>query len=1525
MSIIKYDREFFRDGDDLEDCKTPRPSRAFSFLPPPKTQLRRAVQHLTAYIWKLLFEIIASLFFRFCRAVCPVPRFRWLSFWRQRRVFVATRAADISAVLGQPDVFGVPYRPDILRVCSGTNSVLGLDGARHCPLNNVLREILGTIDLDGIRAESERIAKALLDNSGGRIDVMSDLITRTITEVACDLFGLDPADPTEFAHWTMSISRLLFADQLGSAVASETALNAGPRLRQVIQTGIARVRDGTLGEGIVALFVALENTPDAMTDDEIIATVMSLLTAIIPATSLAAANILEELLRRPKIFTRATTAAQSDLPDAFETLQRYVKEAGRLRPALAPGVWRYVTAEGLVGQRWYKRRVRPGDVVLAAIPSGLCDRRAFERPHRFDIDRAEEPDLMFGDQSHFCLGKDMALIQITSILRTLLRRPHLCRAGGLDGNIERAGAFPVRLDMHFERDRTRRELITISAPVRDGTNIKTLEEQIAFLRNPALPSVAAALTSTGVIHFASLSVTGSDGDVESPPVIIFEINADGYAKSVLAAVAREGFSWLAPIFVYADPRASEGPDALAQVLEEHSLHLHCFPFGSTGLNFNGMPDFSAEEVARQQALGEFARDALDTYLKGALGRTGRSLDALLAVRAAIRKSRHANDILIPGRRQLAMTGWIPPRGPFGPVTKLFASWSVRALLLILALSWAVHLVSLAAWVDLPMPRSFRSLVSTLIHNHWTVLGVVGGSLVATILLWALALGIFVAVLAWHESRDRPDNRRVDLDDYRERTFAENLPAHAQNHIIAVMPLKLGWFRKLTLGLAMWGVKLSLYWFRPGFVVTMGTIHSARWFRIPRTDRFVFLANYDGSWESYLEDFITRAHQGQTAGWSNGYGFPITRWLYRYGAEDGDRFKRWVRRQQRPALFWYSRFPQMTAGTIRRNALIQFGLARGNSNTDAANWVSCFGSEQRQEGEVETDEVQSLVFSGQPELPFATLVSVRIPPKVAGRARWLRGLTGQEIKWGAIEPCWFEDTEEPISLPKNMRVTFGDRPSHNGATFIAFSEAGLKRAGFPTGDKSDGVDGLASFPSVFRLGMTKRRRILGDRGTSHPVNWAWTDAADSVEAVLLIYGPAVEPDERLSDLLKDQYNDTLARHDAIVDQHIKFVRACGGDAKIERFTGPIKRKRSRKVVLPETEHFGFRDGISQPVIAGTRKAARSTNPRDLVAPGEFILGYRNNQDYFAPPLAVHAFDDDRNQLPMISANVARRFPYFGAPASDTESDDPHWPGNTRDEREYRDFGRNGSWLVIRDLEQHVDRFNDYAKTAANEVTKSYPNLETLIGRKIDGGWIKSRLIGRWPDGTPLVGNPHESVSDRAKRGLGMVGETEPDNDFTYGSDDPRGLQCPLGAHIRRANPRDSFEPNDPMEQTITNRHRILRRGRIYTDTIKRGEKRRGLLFACLCGDIERQFEFIQQSWMNASSFHSLHGEDDPLTSNAPTRPGDQAGSGGIFTIPTPSGAVTLNGMPQFVSVRGGGYFFLPSRSALQFLAYCPPQS
>jgi hypothetical protein len=147
----------------------------------------------------------------------------------------------------------------------------------------------------------------------------------------------------------------------------------------------------------------------------------------------------------------------------------------------------------------------------------------------------------------------------------------------------------------------------------------------------------------------------------------------------------------------------------------------------------------------------------------------------------------------------------------------------------------------------------------------------------------------------------------------------------------------------------------------------------------------------------------------------------------------------------------------------------------------------------------------------------------------------------------------------------------------------------------------------------------------------------------------------------------------------------------------------------------------------------------------------------------------------------------------------------------------------------------------------------------------------------------------------------------DNDFLFGTEDPEALRCPFGSHIRRANPRDSLDPGSQDQINISNRHRVIRVGR----SLDPEHGKPGLLFMCLNGDIERQFEFLQQTWLRSPSFHGLSCEKDPVLGDG------EAGVCG-YTIPTRDGPVRLSPMPRFVTTKGGGYFFLPGKRLVEYL-------
>ena len=176
--------------------------------------------------------------------------------------------------------------------------------------------------------------------------------------------------------------------------------------------------------------------------------------------------------------------------------------------------------------------------------------------------------------------------------------------------------------------------------------------------------------------------------------------------------------------------------------------------------------------------------------------------------------------------------------------------------------------------------------------------------------------------------------------------------------------------------------------------------------------------------------------------------------------------------------------------------------------------------------------------------------------------------------------------------------------------------------------------------------------------------------------------------------------------------------------------------------------------------------------------------------------------------------------------------------------------------------------------------------------------------------------HDPATLRAADGrYRQIGDLKTNN-FAYFDKDPHGLACPIGSHIRRSNPRDALGPDPPTALNSANRHRILRRGRSYGRHLENpmvdDGADRGLHFICLNSDIERQFEFVQQTWINNPVFAGLDGEVDPLVGNL--KKGDA-----IFTVQAEPLRHRVHNLSRFVVVKGGSYFFLPSIRALKYLA------
>jgi Dyp-type peroxidase family len=216
-----------------------------------------------------------------------------------------------------------------------------------------------------------------------------------------------------------------------------------------------------------------------------------------------------------------------------------------------------------------------------------------------------------------------------------------------------------------------------------------------------------------------------------------------------------------------------------------------------------------------------------------------------------------------------------------------------------------------------------------------------------------------------------------------------------------------------------------------------------------------------------------------------------------------------------------------------------------------------------------------------------------------------------------------------------------------------------------------------------------------------------------------------------------------------------------------------------------------------------------------------------------------------------------------------------------------LSRNGSFMAYRRLQQHVGAFRDFLREQGGPTTEE----QELLAAK---------LMGRWRSGAPLVLAPEKDEPS-------LADDPQRNNNFDYAKMDPQGYAVPLGAHIRRMNLRDTG--------VNMQRRRVLRRGATYGPPLPEGTpddgRERGIAAFVVCASLVRQFEFIQNVWVNDPNFHELGNEHDPMI-------GSQDGTFD-FTIPKRPIRKKIKGLPAFTTVKGGAYFFVPGIKALQYLA------
>jgi Dyp-type peroxidase family len=486
--------------------------------------------------------------------------------------------------------------------------------------------------------------------------------------------------------------------------------------------------------------------------------------------------------------------------------------------------------------------------------------------------------------------------------------------------------------------------------------------------------------------------------------------------------------------------------------------------------------------------------------------------------------------------------------------------------------------------------------------------------------------------------------------------------------------------------------------------------------------------------------------------------------------------------------------------------------------------------------VEWEDVQGIVLSGYGKLRHSAYLLWRFDRKDSeAEKRWLASLAGRLTRTDAAEE---EDvpTVKPRAAPQaRLKASKQAAEGHQPAINLALTARGLERVGIGTpaldGFSAEFLEGMSPEPGA-REEVPRRSNVLGDLERSSPRCWNWGGWRTNrdIDGLLLLF----------------------AADDPSLDRLVAAeTKAMAGAAQ------PLPVVLRGRIHDDFKEHFGYLDGISQPIIEGEPEWSRRKPPtakqEDIsrVKPGEFLLGYLNER----------------------RVRVGER---------------PHAKGAKPTTA--RDIRRNGTYLVFRQLEQDVAAFDDFVSRQAQ-------------GLRETKDWIRARLIGRTPEGGPLIPD--------------LANASENKNEFLYYHQDRFGLTCPIGAHIRRANPRDSLNPDPETALRLSKMHRIIRRGRPYGERWKPtkdkadSEAHRGMLFIALNADIAGQFEMIQNSWLNNPHFAGQYAGTDPLS--------HVVAGGDLITIQRRPINIRINRPEPFVRVRGGAYFFLPGIQALRTMA------
>ena len=452
--------------------------------------------------------------------------------------------------------------------------------------------------------------------------------------------------------------------------------------------------------------------------------------------------------------------------------------------------------------------------------------------------------------------------------------------------------------------------------------------------------------------------------------------------------------------------------------------------------------------------------------------------------------------------------------------------------------------------------------------------------------------------------------------------------------------------------------------------------------------------------------------------------------------------------------------------------------------------------------------------------------------------------------------------------------------------IAFTFYGLLALGVPTRT-------LRGMPDEFIDGMQSRAEILGDDDGLDRWDALWRNSAGVTRVHILVSMNAqMNPDGTPVPEL-DAAAALLAQYCTASEGGVVLLPGNGPQAATSQSMTACLRNDAGVMKPTNKEHFDLSDGFGDPVFEGqyTGEAEKlkaigggKLLPDQSWAPlaaGEFLLGY----------------PDEAQEIAGAAMPI--------------------------------EFSRNGAFMAYRKLHENVGSFQTYMAAQGERYGAMFGIADPVEALET----VEAKLVGRWSNGVPLMAAPtyaaYQAFNDRLAKAQGaddkkLLAEIALDYvNFTYRKD-PAGTACPIASHMRRVNPRDMLDPHfnapDPKEwagSVLNNRRRILRRGLPYGAVDPAGPDdsgEHGIIFLAVCASLFRQFEFVQQQWVQYGLDFNAGSDTCPLVGNH--------GADAKFIItadPADGRAPFICGqLPQLVECRGGDYFFVPSMTALRMI-------